>query len=29
MDAVSAEILIINTSEPIKNRGKKMVKKEL
>jgi len=29
MDAVNADILIINTNAPIKNRGKKMVKKEL
>jgi hypothetical protein len=29
MEAVSAEILMMNTSEPIKNRGKNMVKKEL
>ena len=28
MEAVSADILIINTNAPIKNRGKKMVKNE-
>jgi hypothetical protein len=28
IEAVKAEILIIKTNEPIKNRGKNMVKKD-